>query len=163
MHVLSELQNPLFDAPERQRALQVLRMSRLLKEDNSTRAWTVVKAMIDRVVAQQLAPQQSRSQPSSVYPSPTTATMPNNSMSDQVPSYMDRPQPYFQSNTGTYGVATSQPVQHPQPFQSVEPLDSQFTWDDVNLNHIAGDPSQQNAELPEFDWVCLLNPDLLRY
>jgi hypothetical protein len=158
MHVLSELQNPLFDAPDRQRALHALRMSRMLKEDNTTRAWTVVKGMIDKVAGEQRATLPSRSQSSSAYPSPTTSTVPHQSVGGEIPTYIDRTQTYFQPDAGAYGVSAAQAVPQPQPFQPLEPLDPQFNWDDVNLNHIGGDSSQQNVELPEFDWVCVIRP-----
>jgi len=163
MHVLSELQNPLFDAPDRQRALQALQMSRMLKEDNTTRAWTVVKGMIDRVAGEQPVAQINRSQPASTYTSPTTSSMPRQAMGGELPPYIDRTQRYFQPNASAYGVSAPPAaplVPQPQPFQPLEPLDPQFNWDDVNLNHIGGDLSQQNAELPEFDWVCLTIPTL---
>jgi hypothetical protein len=52
MHVLSELRNPLFDTPDRQRALRALKMSRLLRENNSAKAWQAVRSMIDRAIAE---------------------------------------------------------------------------------------------------------------
>lgn len=125
----------------------------MLKEDNTTRAWTVVKGMIDKVAGEQRTTQPSRSQSSSAYPSPTTSTMPQQAVGGQLPTYIDSTQTYFQPNTSTYGVTSAPAVPQPQPFQPLEPFDPQFNWDDLNLNHIGGNPSQQNAELPEFDWV----------
>lgn len=132
----------------------------MLKEDNTTRAWTVVKGMIDKVageppVSQPSQPTPTHSQPSSTYASPSTSTIPQASVGGELPNYMDRTQRFFQPNTNVYGVSAPPAVPQPQPFQPLEPLDSQFNWDDVNLNHIVGNPAQQNAELPEFDWVSV--------
>jgi hypothetical protein len=54
MHVLSELRNPMFDSPDRQRALRALQMSRILRENNGAKAWLAVKAMIDKAIGRTL-------------------------------------------------------------------------------------------------------------
>jgi hypothetical protein len=52
MHILSELRNPLFNAPDRERALRALQMSRVLRENNTAKAWLAVKNMIDKAVTE---------------------------------------------------------------------------------------------------------------
>jgi len=155
MHILSELRNPLFDTPDRQRAIRALQISQVLKEKNDTKAWAVVKGMIDKVVGEQFISQSTRAEASassSAYPSPTTASMNNPIASTQMPIYTERALPYaYQRTPGAYGTPIAQhPRQRPpQPYH-----ESQFSWDDVNLNNVVGNvPQQQNPELPEFDWV----------
>jgi hypothetical protein len=70
MHVLSELRNPLFDTPDRQRALRALQMSRLLRENNGAKAWQAVRNMIDRAIEEHNASSRNTSQSSSTYTSP---------------------------------------------------------------------------------------------
>lgn len=79
MHILSELRNPLFDAPDRQRALRALQMSRILRANNNAKAWQAVKNMIDKAVAEHTLSPRSQTQPLNPYmsqPTPASATMP---------------------------------------------------------------------------------------
>jgi hypothetical protein len=91
MHILSELRNPLFDAPNRQRALRALQMSRILKENNSAKAWQAVKNMIDKAVSEHNL-------------SPRTQTQNHNSyISPQLPSSTSLPiDTTSNSNTSVY-------------------------------------------------------------
>jgi hypothetical protein len=91
MHILSELRNPLFDAPNRQRALRALQMSRILKENNSAKAWQAVKNMIDKAVSEHNL-------------SPRTPTQKQNSyISPQLPSSTSLPiNTTSNSNTSVY-------------------------------------------------------------
>ncbi|KAH7122520.1 fungal-specific transcription factor domain-containing protein [Dendryphion nanum] len=163
MHILSELRNPLFECPDRQRALRALKMSRLLKEDNTTKAWAVVKNMIDKVLGEQFDPHRSQSESSPVsYITPQS--VPNSKpMGANFSSYVDRIPAYaYQhpvSPSSRQISLTSQPMQTMQTMQPVNSiqtmppeLNPQFTWDDINLNMIAGDTPLQNPEMPEFDW-----------
>ena len=59
MHVLSELRNPDFEVPDRSRALRALQMSRVIRENNTTKAWAVVKAMIEKVIEEHFSAQRS--------------------------------------------------------------------------------------------------------
>ncbi|KAH7386643.1 hypothetical protein DE146DRAFT_680557 [Phaeosphaeria sp. MPI-PUGE-AT-0046c] len=70
MHVLSELRNPLFDTPDRQRALRALQMSRILRENNGAKAWQAVRNMIDRAIHEHNSSPRNKSQSSSSYASP---------------------------------------------------------------------------------------------
>ena len=153
MHILSELKNPLFDVPDRQRALRALQMSRLLKENNHTKAWSVVKGMIDKVVGESALSesQRSHSESSDSYTSPPTVTM-NNPANinfpvyvDQIPSYAlhQAPEPFVH-----------QLVQSAPSAPSAQPEQPAFNWDELNLSSIVGDITQ-NPELPEFDFVSL--------
>lgn len=53
MHILSELRNPIFDTPDRQRALRALELVRLLKENNEEKSWQAIKSMIDKLLAEE--------------------------------------------------------------------------------------------------------------
>jgi hypothetical protein len=161
MHILSELRNPQFDPPDRQRALRALQTSRLLKENNTTKAWSVVKSMIDKVMAEQFVTQTS---PSNVYPrtSPQTAVLPIQNRvvpvySNRVPSYtyQQTPEPYTLSSPQTVSqpqqqLPTSQPTSQP-----MQPSTPQFNWDEIDFSNIVGDIPQQNLEQPELDWVSV--------
>ncbi|KAF2750285.1 hypothetical protein M011DRAFT_236973 [Sporormia fimetaria CBS 119925] len=144
MHILSELQNPSFNPPDRQRALRALRMSRLLKEDNNTKAWIAIKGMIDKVVGDQSI--QARSaEPYSQLASPTPTSVPS-----QMPTYVNTLTPYpYQHTTQPYGVPNAPDMQEPQVLDSTGP---QFNWDDVNFNTIVSNVPQQPQETPELDW-----------
>lgn len=142
MHVLSELRNPLFQTPLRQRALRAIQLSRKLKENNNTKPWLAVKNMIDRVVGQNPISPDDLSDDSSPQssvpgacrtPPPSTSRL-NPPIAGQVPVYP----------TQSLG---SDPM--PQPLQQ-DTL--QFNWDDLNFNTIVGG-TQGSAELPEFDFV----------
>lgn len=82
MHVLSELRNPLFDTPDRQRALRALQMSRLLRENNGAKAWQAVRNMIDRAIEEHNASPRNKSQSSSSYASPPGQTRNNVPLDD---------------------------------------------------------------------------------
>jgi hypothetical protein len=174
MHILSELRNPLFDTPDRQRALRALQMSRLLKENNNTKAWTVVKSMIDKVIGEQFVTQQQRtssSSSSSSYVTPPMATMNNPAAGGGVlPEYVDRipsyayqthrtPDPFGATSTVQSNTVQSRPVQPPTSLGLDDANMQPFNWDEINLNNIVGNtPMPQNPELPEFDWVSAFRP-----
>ncbi|KAF2263940.1 hypothetical protein CC78DRAFT_603201 [Lojkania enalia] len=146
MHVLSELRNPAFDCPDRMRALRALQMSRLLKENNNTKAWTVVKTMIDKVIREHASTQQSGSESSYVTP-PTGAT--NNSTNANLPIYVDRIPSYAIQRSPIQRSPQTTYVERPPP--PPQPVRAPFNWDDLNLNTIAAD-IPPNPELPEFDF-----------
>ncbi|KAF2854182.1 hypothetical protein T440DRAFT_270244 [Plenodomus tracheiphilus IPT5] len=170
MHVLSELRNPLFDAPDRQRALRALQMSRTLRENNSAKAWQAVKNMIDKAVAEHnSSPRAQQSQSSSTYaspPPPVTSTLQPDDLSngdmriypplEAIPSYAYQQQPPRQFNPPNV------PLQA-QPLQSVsmdpvQVLHDQTapSWDDFSLSNIAnivGDVRPAPGGVPDFDFV----------
>jgi hypothetical protein len=171
MHILSELRNPLFDAPDRQRALRALQMSRILRENNSAKAWQAVKNMIDKAVSEHnLSPRiQTQKHGSYVSPSLTTTTsLPMNAASnsntgvyaamDTIPTYA------FQNPSRPYDShkLPTQPPQmqtQPQPpmLQSMQTIpDHAPCWDDINLstiNNIVGDVQPTTNVIPDFDFV----------
>lgn len=162
MHVLSELRNPLFEAPDRERALRALQLSRLLKEHNHTKAWQAVKSMIDKVVGERIIDSGDPSESSSSYTSPPPQMPTSVPMTDA--NNVDLPTTYM-NQIPSYAIATSseplveQPV-HPQPHvvPALQPLQAdqtQFNWDDLNFTNIVGD-GQNNNEMPEFDFVSCL-------
>lgn len=164
MHVLSELRNPMFDSPDRQRALRALQMSRILRENNGAKAWLAVKAMIDKAIQEHSMSQRTQSQASSAYASPTapvaTALQTDGNVQvypgqGQMPSYaIQAPSiPYNQPTT------TSPPVQaYPQPsyVQPMGPMQEQAppSWEDINLSNINNIVDSQSTPgiVPEFDF-----------
>jgi hypothetical protein len=164
MHVLSELRNPMFDSPDRQRALRALQMSRILRENNSAKAWLAVKAMIDRAIAEHALSQRTQSQSSSAFASPS-APAPTSLQTDstvqvypgqgQIPNYAIQTSsiPYMQPT------ASTQPQQmQPQPglLQSMAPMREQAPpcWEDINLSNINNivDSQPTPGIVPEFDF-----------
>ncbi|KAJ8111291.1 hypothetical protein OPT61_g6079 [Boeremia exigua] len=164
MHVLSELRNPLFDSPDRQRALRALQMSRILRENNSAKAWLAVKAMIDKAIQEHTMSQRSQSQSSSAYASPSapisTAIQSDGNVQvysgqGQLPAYaIQQPSiPYPGSAT------TSQPMQdypHPSFVPAVGPMQEQAhpSWEDINMSNINNivDSQPTTDTVPEFDF-----------
>ncbi|KAF2999245.1 hypothetical protein E8E13_002670 [Curvularia kusanoi] len=164
MHVLSELRNPMFDSPDRQRALRALQMSRILRENNGARAWLAVKAMIDKAIQEHSMSQRAQSQTSSAFASPSAPVAPTIQNDGNVrvypgqghvPSYVSQPStnPYTQSAT------TSQPVhaQHQTAYvQSMGPMQEQVppSWEDINLSNINNivDSQPTPGIVPEFDF-----------
>jgi hypothetical protein len=131
-------------------------MSRLLKENNHTKAWSVVKAMIDKAVEENAIPKTTHSESSGSHASPPNVppadpTPFNYQMSyhNQIPSYV------IQKNPELF---IQQPVQVPAELV-LQPEQPVFNWDDLHLNNIVGDVPL-NPELPEFDWVRRLLKDL---
>ena len=164
MHVLSELRNPMFDSPDRQRALRALQMSRILRENNTAKAWLAVKAMIDKAIQEHSMSQRNQSQSSSTFASPT-APVPIALQTDgniqvypgqgQMPSYAIQPS----SVTYSQSVAASQPVQmHSQPsfVPAVGPMQEHAPpcWEDINLSNISNivDSEPTPGIVPEFDF-----------
>ncbi|KAJ4302847.1 hypothetical protein N0V90_001738 [Kalmusia sp. IMI 367209] len=153
MHVLSELRNPLFDAPDRQRAIRALQLSRLLKEQNQTRPWQAVKSMIDRLIGEQGGSRSSQSENSPYTGTPAIPSLPlNTSTPSNLPIY---PQPITtyprqESPQPIIAQAMEPPPPHalPPPLQT-EP--TQFHWNEINFDNIIGD-TQTNGDLPEFDF-----------
>lgn len=163
MHVLSELRNPLFTAPDRTRALRALQLSRLLKEQNQTKPWQAVKSMIDRLLGEQGTSLANHPEPSPltsgsvVQPLPMMTLYPSRPMS----SYS---QPPTTQQLMTQNIKTEVPMSVPpipamptQPAQSTQPTqpmqtDQSMHWNDFNFDNIIGNP-QTNADLPEFDFV----------
>ncbi|KAF1933652.1 uncharacterized protein M421DRAFT_97736 [Didymella exigua CBS 183.55] len=164
MHVLSELRNPMFDSPDRQRALRALQMSRILRENNGAKAWLAVKAMIDKAIQEHTMSQRAQSQASSTYASPTapvsTALQTDSNVQlyprqGQIPSYAIRAPPTLYGQPPT----TSQPAQaYPQPsfVQAMGPMQAPAapSWEDINLSNINNivDSQPTPGIVPEFDF-----------
>lgn len=154
----------MFDAPDRQRALRALQMSRILRENNGAKAWLAVKAMIDKAIQEHSMSQRTKSQASSAYASPT-APVPTALQTDgnvqvypgqgQMPSYA------IQAPSITYSqpTTTSQPVQtYPQQsyVQPMGPMQEPAppSWEDINLSNINNivDSQPTPGIVPEFDF-----------
>lgn len=161
MHVLSELRNPMFDTPDRQRALRALQMSRILRENNGAKAWLAVKAMIDKAIQEHSMSQRTQSQASSTYASPSApvpATIPNDGNvrvypgQGQLPNYVLQasPMPYTQSTTIPQPLPTHQQPSYVQSMQEQVPP----SWEDINLSNINNivDSQPTPGIVPEFDF-----------
>lgn len=138
MHVLSELQNPLFDAPDRERALSALQMSRVLKANNSAKAWQAVRNMIDKAVADHNSSPRPQAQPKNIFfarqspslSSSTALSNPSNSnISVYPPPYRGIPSHSFNSFSRQYNqpldlnqTPPPQPSQPPQPMQPTQAM-----------------------------------------
>ncbi|KAF2181621.1 hypothetical protein K469DRAFT_588693 [Zopfia rhizophila CBS 207.26] len=124
MHILSELRSPMFDAPDRQRALDALQMSRILKENNTTKAWSVVKGMIDKVIGKHTVTQNNFISPTATALRNPSEFGPQKSMVDfTLSEYVDQIPPYAIQQPDAYVGPSTQP-----------PLD----WGELNLNNIVG-------------------------
>ncbi|RYN40806.1 hypothetical protein AA0112_g2745 [Alternaria arborescens] len=170
MHILSELRNPLFDAPDRQRALRALQMSRILRENNSAKAWQAVKNMIDKAVSEHNLPPRSTSQPTSHYVNPPmvpSISVPMNNASSSntsvYPAMQAIPSYAFQNSSATFDrqpiSGRSQPqamTTEPDLLQSMQSIqDRAPCWDDINLsniNNIVGDVQANTDVIPDFDF-----------
>lgn len=164
MHVLSELRNPMFESPDRQRALRALQMSRILRENNGAKAWLAVKAMIDKAIQEHSISQRSQSQSSSAYASPgvsvPTAVQHDGNVQvypgqGQLPTYAIQPSSMSYGRPGT----TSQPIQdyrQPNYVPPVGPIQDQAppSWEDINLSNINNIVDSQATPdvIPEFDF-----------
>jgi hypothetical protein len=170
MHVLSELRNPLFDTPDRQRALRALQMARLLRENNGSKAWQAVRNMIDRAVAEHNASPRSDSQSASSYTSPTRQSTsipledPSNDNVRVYPAMGAIPSYALQVSSGSYvpDPITTDPQQIQPNTDLLPPLQQSMNdpvqpiWDDFNLsniNNIIGDMQP----MPDFDFVRSYN------
>lgn len=162
MQIVSELRNPLFEAPDRQRALRALDMSRRLKEDNKSKAWAVVRTMIEKVLAEQFdsdtAQPKSSSAPFATLQSGTASSSTSRESStyvDRIPNYALE-YPLNPSPRQTSQGSQPTPMQTMQPIEPLQTIPAQFnpqeSWDDINFNMIAGDIAPQNAVLTDFDW-----------
>ncbi|KAF2679018.1 hypothetical protein K458DRAFT_315506 [Lentithecium fluviatile CBS 122367] len=151
MHVLSELRNPLFEVPDRQRALRALQLSRLLKENNHTKPWEAIKNMIDKVAGETIV---SRDNASSTPfgGAPESARMPTATPSTvNLPAYPEQMQGYSPQPmmSQPLSMPSMQPMAPMQQQQQQGP--AQFNWDELNFSNIFGE-AQPTAELPEFDF-----------
>lgn len=179
MHILSELRNPLFDAPDRQRALRALQMSRILRENNSAKAWQAVKAMIDKAVSEaNLSPRGPAQPPNPPYMlqnlQTTTSTLPVNTAANSnnsvYPTLQAIPNYVFQNSNVEYNPQPLPTRPHPQPqpqpqqmqpqpdiLESMQDIqDRAPCWDDINLNNInniVGDLETNPDVIPDFDFV----------
>jgi hypothetical protein len=146
MHILSELRNPIFSTPERQRALRALQMAKILKDGNTAKIWLVVKNMIERAVAEHSVP--SNPTVSANLASLEHPYAPKSSEDDRGRLYADQIPSYIYQNPGA---APLQPQQHTEQNQLGE-----FDWEGLNIGNIMGDiqptPGVQNQN-QEFDWV----------
>lgn len=170
MHILSELRNPLFDAPDRQRALRALQMSRILRENNSAKAWQAVKNMIDKAVSEHNLSPRSTSQPTGHYINPPmvpSISVPMNNASSSntsvYPAMQAIPSYAFQNSSATFDrqpiSGRSQPqamATEPDLLQSMQSIqDRAPCWDDINLsniNNIVGDVQANTDVIPDFDF-----------
>lgn len=169
MHVLSELRNPMFDSPDRQRALRALQMSRILRESNSAKAWLAVKAMIDKVIQEHSVLQRTQSQASSVFASPTapvsTALQTDGNVQvypgqGQMPNYaIQAPAiPYSGPATTSQHVQsfTRQRIPQQSFVQPMGPMQEPAppSWEDINLSNINNivDSQPTPGIVPEFDF-----------
>jgi hypothetical protein len=176
MHVLSELRTPLFNNPDRQRALRALQMSRILRENNGTKAWQAVKSMIDKAIAEHTSSQRPQSQTPSAFGSPSmsvSTSVPgdtNSTRNVQVyPVMGEMPNYAIQAQQTPYTphAMSMQPQQmQPQP-EVLQPMQSMHEpimpcWEDINLsniNNIVGDIQVAPGIVPDFDFVGILeNP-----
>lgn len=154
----------MFDAPDRQRALRALQMSRILRENNGAKAWLAVKAMIDKAIQEHSMSQRTKSQASSAYASPA-APVPTALQTDgnvqvypgqgQMPNYAIQAPPITYSQPTTI----SQPVQtYPQQsyVQPMGPMQEPAppSWEDINLSNINNivDSQPTPGIVPEFDF-----------
>lgn len=175
MHVLSELRNPLFDTPDRQRALRALQMSRLLRENNGAKAWQAVRNMIDKAIEEHNASPRSNPQSATSFASPQqtdTAPLedPSNDNVRVYPAMGAIPSYAIQVSSGTYTpdlITTNPqqvqpdpdllpPIQQQQTIQNSAPNQVQPNWDDFNLtniNNIVGDIGPTPGIMPDFDFV----------
>ncbi len=179
MHILSELRNPLFDAPDRQRALRALQMARILRENNSAKAWQAVKNMIDKAISEHNLSPRGQSQPMSSYinrpmvpsvPVPLSNAPESNTGVYQAMQAM--PSYPFQSTSAAFdqrampGPSQPEPMQsQPDLLQSMQSMQGNAPcWDDINLNNInniAGDVQASTDVIPEFDFVS--DEDMIRW
>ena len=171
MHILSELRNPLFDAPDRQRALRALQMSRILRENNSAKAWQAVKNMIDKAVSEHNLSPRGQSQPTGHYISqpmvpsvPVAMSNASNSNTGVYPAMQAIPSYAFQNTSAAYDQQAMPGPSQPEPMQSQPDLlqsmqsiqDRAPCWDDINLsniNNIVGDVQASTDVVPDFDFV----------
>jgi hypothetical protein len=175
MHVLSELRNPLFDTPDRQRALRALQMSRLLRENNGAKAWQAVRNMIDRAIEEHNASPRSNARSASSFASPQQTNPapledPSNDNVRVYPAMGAIPSYAIQISSGTYTpdpITTNPqqvqpnpdllpPVQQQQNIQDSLQNTVQPNWDDFNLsniNNIVGDLGPTPGIVPDFDFV----------
>ncbi|KAH7087329.1 hypothetical protein FB567DRAFT_343632 [Paraphoma chrysanthemicola] len=168
MHVLSELRNPLFDTPDRQRALRALQMVRLLRENNGAKAWQAVRNMIDRAIEEHNSSARNQPQTSSAYTSPPIPSRsahpledPSNDNVRIYPAIGAIPSYAMQVTSGQYTpdpiTTTSQQMQPDPnlPMPQQVPGQVQPNWDDFNLNNInniVGDVQPTPGILPDFDF-----------
>ena len=155
MHVLSELRNPDFETPDRLRALRALQISRRLKENVSSKAWLVVKSMIDKVISDHLASQLGR--PSCTYP-PSNPISTNEELNCPPNESIELP-----SELPTIDLGPSLYVDEPSLYPAQSPIGisdpfgqvdfGQVDFGQMNLNSIAG-MDMQDVSM-DFNWVCL--------
>jgi hypothetical protein len=155
MHVLSELRNPDFETPDRLRALRALQNSRRLKESVSSKAWLVVKSMIDKVISDHLASQLRR--PSCIYP-PSNPMSTNEELNCPLNKSMELP-----SELPTIDLGPSLYVDEPPLYLAKSPIGisdpfgqidfGQVDFGQMDLNSIAG-MDMQDVSM-DFNWVCL--------
>jgi len=151
MHVLSELRNPDFETPDRLRALRALQISKRLKENVSSKAWLVVKSLIDKVISDHLASQLS--QPSCTYP-PSNQMSTNEGLNCPPNKSME-----LSSELPTIDLGPSLYVDEPPLYPAQSPIGisdpfGQVDFGQMNLNGIAG-MDMQDVSM-DFNWVCLL-------
>jgi hypothetical protein len=139
-------------------------MSRLLKENNHTKAWSVVKAMIDKSIEESAVPSRTHSNSSGSYASPPNAPPTDSAPFNYEIPYHNQITPYTIPRNPESFTQPPVQVQSELALQLEQPI---FNWDDLHLNNIVGD-IPQNPQPPEFDWVrcfqkaCNRNLTLIR-
>lgn len=171
MHVLSELRNPLFDTPDRERAVSALKFARAIRESNDSKAWQAVKAMIDKCVAEHQASPRNKSHSSSSYASPPEQISDNTGPLEDTSSGSVTGYPTLgvsgythpTSNslaTGPLPVHMAHNFVPPPPMQPIQPLQSgPLNWDELNLSHInniVGTVQPVQGIMPDLDFVGIL-------
>ncbi|ORY00294.1 fungal-specific transcription factor domain-domain-containing protein [Clohesyomyces aquaticus] len=147
MHTLSELRNPIFNAQDRQRALRALQMAKMLKENNTAKAWLVVKGMIEKAIVEHSVNQ----------PYMNATTLPGDHSSNYGPqnSLADFSRPIYIDQIPHFAIQ-NQDVAPPADAYHEEAQQEEFDWDGLNINDIMGDiqptPGLQNQQ---FNWVGL--------
>lgn len=148
-------------------------MSRILRENNGTKAWQAIKHMIDKAVTEHNMSPRIQSQDSSSFanppaPLPTSIRVDNPSDSN-VSAYPALRGLHGYTLPGSSGQYAPQdlPAQiHEiparsellQPTQSIHGQDAPC-WDDINLNNInniVGDVQPALGMIPDFDFVSKL-------
>jgi len=144
-------------------------MSRILRENNGTKAWQAVKSMIDKAIAEHTSSQRPQSQTPSAFGSPSmsvSASVPgdtNSTRNVQVyPIMGEMPNYAMQAQHAPYtphGMSMQPQQMQPQPemLQSMQSMHEPVMpcWEDINLsniNNIVGDIQVAPGIVPDFDF-----------
>ncbi|CVL10826.1 hypothetical protein FPRO06_08091 [Fusarium proliferatum] len=141
MHIVSELDMPNFDAPNRQalrsRALDALKKTMLAREREATPMWNAMNRIISNCLAK------STSRPFPVTPFQNTRTeLPINETTQGLGSSAAAPSPALLPDMPIFGEFTSAPLSDPTALGSIEMLepDIMFDWGFWNIDATAPGP-----------------------